>query len=396
LHRITPSGIMAPGKRAAEQDASRPKRVRVTRHVELVDPVAKQCHTVAEALQSASLPPVIKEAMVAVIPNALAMGQDERHDFQEQMVQTIGNTLHGVEADLHMRLAEAGGGVQEAEKRAEELKHEQALAEDAVLAAFEQSLQKKRALAQTAMKFREAKQALAEARQAQQEGCKEVKKLLGDCEVLTLAMKRFEPLKNGALEPPHSIQEAEHLLNSLKDRLELNDTLSAALPTALVTPILERSSFTTMVVHQFGDSLQANIEDLGERCKAEQSSKQVLADAVLIAEKAFEVAAEHQMEAADVYTSEKDAYGVKTKEVHDKKKAVRETRPLIRKCESSLAELQIKLDKFQKGPLDAFEKLQCRKQEASENTVIAAPESEATAAAEQDAEPDAATLVMTA
>merc|ERR1711956_39220 len=236
-----------------------------------------------------------------------------------------------------------------------------------------------KALAQTAIKFRKAKQALAEARQAQQEGCKEVKKLVADCEVLTLAMTCFEPLKNGTLEPPHSMEAAQHLLKLLKDRLELDDTLSAALPTALVTPILERSSFTTMVIHQFGDVLKARVEDFEKRCEAEESSKQVLADAVLTAEKALELAAEHQMEAANVFTSENDAYGVKTKEVHDKKKAVREARPLIRKCESSLAELQIKLDEFQKGPLDAFEKLQSRRQEAQEDAVTEAAESEATA-----------------
>jgi len=258
------------------------------------------------------------------------------------------------------------------------------------------SLEKKKALAQTATKFREAKRALAEARQAQQEGCKEVKKLIGDSEVLTLAMTRFEPLKNGTLEPPKSGQEAEHLLNLLKDRLEVDDALSVALPTALVTPILERSSFTTMVIHQFGDILKARVQDFEERCKAAESSKQVLADAVLTAEKALEVAAEHQMEAADVYTSENDAYAMKTKEVHDKKKAVRETRPLIRKCESSLAELQVKLDEFQKGPIDAFEKLQCRRQETQEGAVSAAAESEATAVPAQDAESDAVTLAMNA
>merc|ERR1719433_2475555 len=108
------------------------------------------------------------------------MRQDERHDFQEQMVQTIGNTLQGVEADIQNQVAEAERGVQEAEKKAEELKQEQALADDAAKATLELSLEKKKALAQAAVKFRAAKRALAEARQTQDEGFKEVKKFAWD------------------------------------------------------------------------------------------------------------------------------------------------------------------------------------------------------------------------
>jgi len=241
-----------------------------------------------------------------------------------------------------------------------------------------------------------AKRALAEARQAQEEGCKEVKKFVVDCEALTLAMARFEPLKNWTIEPANSKEEAEHLLNSIKGRLELDETLSAALPAALVTTISERSSFTTMVVHQFGDILKARIEDLGEKCKAEESSKEAFAAAVLAAEKDIEIAAGHQMEAADIFTAENDAHGAKTNAVQQLKKAVRETRPLIRKCESSMAQLQMKLEKFQKGPLEAFEKLQCRKQETSEDAVTAAPESEATPVSAQDAEAAIATPATTA
>jgi len=311
---------MAKGKRGAEQEAPKPKRVRAP-----LDPVVKECHTVAEALRCADLPPVIKEVLVAVIPNALAKRQDERHDFQEQMVQTIGNTLQGVEAGIQNQLAEAERGVQEAEKKAEELKQEQAVAEDAAKATFELSLEKKKALAQAAMKFRVAKRALAEARQTQEEGFKEVKKFTLDCEVLNSAMTRFEPLKNWTLEPAKSKEEAEHLLSSIKGRLELDETMSAALPSALVTPISERSSFTTMVVHQFGDILKARIEDLGDRCKAEESSKEALTAAVFAAEKDVEIAAGQQMEAADVFSAENDAYGAKMKVVQDLKKAVRES-----------------------------------------------------------------------
>merc|ERR1712129_118370 len=141
-----------------------------------------------------------------------------------------------------------------------------------------------------------------------------------------------------------------------------------------------------MVVHQFGDILKARIEDLGKRCKEDDSSKEVLAAAVLTAEKNVETAAGHQMEAADVFTAENDAYSAKMKSVRDLKKAVRDKGGARRKCESSLAQLKIKLDQFQKGPLEAFEKLQCRKQETSEDAVTAVPESEATAVSVQDTE----------
>mmetsp|Transcript_15348 Transcript_15348/g.30203 ORF Transcript_15348/g.30203 Transcript_15348/m.30203 type:complete len:389 (-) Transcript_15348:106-1272(-) len=388
---------MAPkGKRGAEQDMPKPKRGRGSRQEEPLDPVAKQCHTVAEALRSADLPPVIKEVLVNVIPHSLAMRQDERHDFQEKMVQSIGKTLHSVEADLKKAAADAETEVKEMEAKVEELKQEQALAEEAAKATFELSLQKKKVLAQAATEFREAKQVLAKARQAEEEGSKELKKFALDSEALTLAMTRFEPLKNWTVEPANSKGETEQLMNSLKGRIELDETLSAALPTALASPISERSSFTTMVVHQFGDILKARIEDLEEKCRSEESSKATLAAALHTAEKALEVAAGHQMEAADAFITENDAYSAKTTAVQSQKKAARETRPLIRKRESLSAQLQVKMNTFQQGPLEAFEKLRSRQQEASDNAVAAPPESEATAISAHDAEADIATPVTTA
>jgi len=388
LHTDAPTGIMARGKRGAEQDVSKTKRGRLAQHVEHSDPVAEQCHTVAEALQSATVPPVIKEMLVDVIPNALAVRRDERHRYQEQMVETIGNTLHSVEADIQSKLSEAEKRWQQAETTAEELKREQALAEQAAKATSDLSLEKKTALAQTALKFREAKHGLTEARQAEQAGIQEVNKFAKDIEILALAMNRFEPLKNGTLEPTHAIQEAEHLMNLIEGRLELDATLCAALSNALITPILERSSFTMMVVHQFEDSLRAQIEDLQKQYKTKESSKAALATAVLTAEQVLEIAVGQQIEAATAFTKENDAHDAKTKLVNDKKKALRDTKPLIRKCASSLAELQVELDNFHQGPLEAFEKLQCRTKETLENTATAAPEGEEAELA-QDAEIEA-------
>lgn len=212
---------------------------------------------------------------------------------------------------------------------------------------------------------------------------------------MTFATTRFEPLKNGTFEPAQNIQEtAAHLMNSLKGRLELDEGLSAALPAALATPILARSSFTTMVVHQFEELLMSQIKDLKKRCEAKESSREGFAAAVLTAEKAVESAVAHQMETADAFTKEKDALGVKTQTVQDKTRAVRNRRPLIRNCESSLAVLQIELDEFQKGPLETFGKLQCRTKEAPGNAMVAAPQGEGTAAPAQDAEAGSAKPAM--
>jgi len=376
LHETTPGGVMAKGKRGSVQEEPAPqqKKGRLARNAEPVDPVAQQCHAIAEALQSADLPLMIKDTLVAVMPNALATSKDDRHSYQEQIVQTIGNTLNGLEADIQRRLAEAEAQLKEAEAKAEELKQEQVLAQEAVHAQSELLLEKKKTLAQTAMKLREVKRSLAEARDAEHAGCREGNKFVEDCESLTLAMTRFEPLKNGTFEPAQNIQEETvHLMNSLKGRLKLDEGVSAALPAALATPILARSSFTTMVVHQFEELLMSQIKDLKKRCEAGESSKEEFAAAVLIAEKVVESAVAHQMEAADAFTQEEDALGVKTQTLQDKTKAVRNTRPLIRDCESSLAVLQVELDRFQEGPLESFGKLQCRIKEAPENAMVAAP-----------------------
>eukprot|EP00419_Tripos_fusus_P008715 CAMPEP_0172662402 /NCGR_PEP_ID=MMETSP1074-20121228/5343_1 /TAXON_ID=2916 /ORGANISM="Ceratium fusus, Strain PA161109" /LENGTH=381 /DNA_ID=CAMNT_0013478315 /DNA_START=48 /DNA_END=1193 /DNA_ORIENTATION=+ len=367
-------------KRGPEEDAPRPKRSRALRQKEPVDPVAKQCNTISEALHSAALPSLAKETLDAVILHALALHREDRHDYQEQMVQALGNTLQDLEGDLRKRLAEAERELQEVIAKAEDLKQEQADAEESAKAALNVSLEKKEALAQTALKFREAKRGLEEARRAEEVGCKEFHKFAGDSEVLALALTDiFEPLKNGTLKPAQRIQEAEQLMSSLRGRLELDATLEKTLPKALITPISERSSFTTMVVHQFEETLVAHIEDLRSGCEAEDSSKEVWKAAVLSAEKVFETADGHQRAAAKTFTADNDFHKRQTQVVNEKKKAVRDTRPLVRNCESSLAELQIKLDDFQKGPLEAFKMLQCRAKPLVEGALMPAPEGEATA-----------------
>jgi len=386
---------MAKGKRGAAHDAPQQKRGRLARNAEPVDPVAQQCHAIAEALQSADLPLMIKETLVAVMPNALAVSKDDRHNYQEQIVQTIGNTLNDIEADIKRRLAEAETQLKEAEAKTEELMQEHVLAQEAASAQSELLLEKKKPLAQNARKLREVKRSLAEARDAEHAGCREGNKFVEDCESLTLAMTRFEPLKNGTFEPAQNIQEeTAKLMNSLKGRLELNEGLSAALPAALATPILARSSFTTMVVHQFEELLMSQIKDLKKRCEAEESSREGFAATVLTAEQVVESAVAHQMEAAEAFMKEKDALGVKTQTVQEKAKARRNSYPLKRNCESSLAELQIELDSFQTGPLETFGKLQCRTKEAPENAMVAAPEGKGTAAPAQDAEAGAAMPAM--
>jgi len=374
-------------KRGAEQVAApKAKRGRASKQVVPVDPVAKQCHAIAEALQSADLPLMVKEMLVAVMPNAFANDKDERHDYQEQMVQTIGNTLNGIEADIQKQLTEAETRLKTVESTEEELKQEQSLAQDNVKTQHDLLLEKKKALAQSAAHFREAKRSLVEARAAEHDGCKEGKKVVEDLEVLTLAMQQFDPLKKGSVEPAQSIVEIANLMNSLKGRLVLDETLSVALPDALATPLLNRSSFTTMVVHNFEDLLIGHIQDLKKRCEAEESAKQGFAAAVLAAERALESVAAQQMEAADVFTKETDELDTKTRMVNDKKKAVRDTRALIRNCQSSLAEVQIELDKFHQGPLDAFGKLQCRTKEAApESLAVAVPEGKDAAAPESPA-----------
>jgi len=284
----------------------------------------------------------------AVIPHGLAMRQDEEHDGQEQMSQILGDIPHDREADLLKRLAEEERRLQEAERKIEELRQEEVVAEDAVKAASELLLEKKAALAQTAFKFRVAKRNLAEERQAQQAVCDKFKKFASDSDVLTHARTHFfEPLKTGTLPLAHSVKKVDMLMRSIGGRLELDDALSAALPKALVAPISERNSFTSMVVHEFEQTLVAGIEDLRMQCKAGDSLIEARAAAMCTAQQALALVDGNQMEAAQVFTEANDAHNARREAWNEKKEALRNTRLLLRECESSLAELQVEVGKSQ-------------------------------------------------
>lgn len=296
---------------------------------------------------------------------------DEQGEDQEQTCQATANNPRGFGADFPKKLAEAERRLHEAESKVVELKQEQAAAEEAAKATSDLLLEKKAALAQTAMIFRVAKRKLAEARRAHEADCEDLNKFAADRDVLAHASTNlFPPLKNGTLEPADIIQSTELFMKLIEGRLELDDALSAALPKALVTPVMERNGYTTMVVHEFEKTFHAHLDDLRMRCVAEESLSEARAAPVLSAEQALALADEKQSEAAEVFTEENNIHNLRSSLLNEKKEALHDAMLQLRECESSLAELQGEKDKLQ-----VSEELQNQAKEGPDDAVTAAFES---------------------
>jgi len=325
------------------------------------DPVEEKCTLVLKTLQSAGLPPLACELLEKVLPLSLAICQDQRHGFQERMMVATGAALSAREAELQRQVEAAQGKVEAAVTAAQEAKDSVAAAEAGCRAQQEAVAAAKALLVDAAVAFRAAKGELAAAREAQSLGEVERAAAVGSRNTLERAARElFQPLKQGLLEQGAAAEKAAELLRSLEGIVDLAESLAAALPKALATPLAERSAFNNMVMQQLEDFLSKHSAQLQEAIEAGEPARAQCAAASQATQVALETASGAQVEAAAAFTAAREALEAQERDAAAAKQAVRDAGAQLRRLESSLGEAQVELDGFSCG-LRAFGEL-CSRQ----------------------------------
>jgi hypothetical protein len=318
----------------------------------------EQCGVVAEAVQAADLP----KAVVGMLSNktllkdCLAVPKEERHAFQEQVIQMITEVMESLEAALTTKITDAEKKVASSDEDKASKEAAEKAASEALEAKKTAAEEAKTASAEAIEAAKAAKAALTKAKEEQEEGDAELEAAGTKKEKVEAGKGFLEALKAGTLEEGKVSEAVEELVAVAKD-FGFDGTMITTLPSALSKAPSDRGAFDEMVFTQADDALVKQIATLadtianGETGKAARAAKVTEATTALEAAEAASTAKkEAKTEAAAAQKEADTAFKAAAKEVKGHG-------PLMKQCQKDLESTKSDLVEFCEGPKATFSEL---------------------------------------
>lgn len=339
---------MAPMKRSASTAAGGKKK-------KVAAGVEQQCKVVAEALADAeAFPKPVLQMLSASVKQCLGVPKEERHSFQEQVIDMVRNVLTSVQSGMEEQIQAAEQKVASAdgEKSTRDAAAEAAAAVHAQK--VEATAAAKAQVAATAEAQKAAKEAMVAAIKEQQAGDAELNAAAAKLEKLTSCKADcFEPLSVGSLEAAPA-NEAVSTVSQIGKEFKFDSSMLTSLPSAILKRPDQRGSFDVLVISQAAEELQKHVAGLEQVLAAGAPPKQQRADKVAQTSAASEAAVAAAQAAKDAL---KAAQGEEKEAEQAKKaaaKAVQSFMPEMKQVASGLDELKTELDAMKDGPVTAF------------------------------------------
>jgi len=260
---------------------------------------ADKCKSLATAItDSATLPSDVVAILTDLLPHSLGQPKDKRHRFQEQAVQATDRVIQGIEESLKKKIEDAKNELHEAKHRAAPCEAAVTEAEEKLRTAKETFARETKALAQTALAFRAARNAVQDALKAQESGDEEFKVAAQKkSELQAIIDDSITPLQAGTVEDLEVCKElCKALVATLK---ELDGTFDEAMLMVLESSFAKvpsaRSMFDTMAIGQLDKYMAEKIQPLDATLQSGEVGKQQRAADVQAAQKSLEVATGTQM-----------------------------------------------------------------------------------------------------
>eukprot|EP00747_Dinoflagellata_sp_TGD_P026487 gnl/TRDRNA2_/TRDRNA2_131969_c0_seq4.p1 gnl/TRDRNA2_/TRDRNA2_131969_c0~~gnl/TRDRNA2_/TRDRNA2_131969_c0_seq4.p1 ORF type:complete len:413 (-),score=130.98 gnl/TRDRNA2_/TRDRNA2_131969_c0_seq4:361-1479(-) len=338
-------------KRPAASDASGAKKRGKSE-------VAMKLATVNEAIQSASLPKVVKAMLVEVAEGSLGVFKEERHACQEEVVAMIGETLASIQAGLQKEIDEKQKMVDGADQLKASRQTALTEAEKAQAAATTDLAAKKEAVEASNAASKAAKAALSSAESAQAEGIKACADAVGKKDALEACFKdSFTPLKEGTVTVKSDTKLHKKLLASLLavcKKFEFEAEQVKVLPTILKKDPSERTSFESAAVTDLHEILSSSIKKYDETVQGAETTKATNEAAVKAATEANDAATAKLLQDQDHLKEAKAALKAADAASQAAKSAVSSFSSDFLQMQLQVAASKDDLDAFKTGPLGAF------------------------------------------
>lgn len=370
---------MAPTKRIASSPVRHAKKARKD---PLAEKLKEQLREVMGALSGAEITSEIEKMLSVVLPLSLGEYSDQRHRFQQQVVDGIEGLLGQVEASLVQDVAEkkAARDTAAAEKPSKD--KDAAVAAERLTAKVAEVHRLKVALADIATAFRVARSALTDAEEAKVvdgQKARDAEKKKAD---FVLALADLHALKASAPDDAAIKKKASELMSLLK-KYKFEESMMIALPAALAKAPDARGQFDLMAINQLEGEIDKLILEM-DGILAAAVPGQAKCDA------AIKKAQDHLADMRGKQRAAAKAFDVASKEQSEceatsaaAQKAVRDTAKASQKLEKALHNAEVEVELYGQGPKETFQALQQRvtpppaPEEEEEVAVAASPAAEA-------------------
>jgi len=263
------------------------------------DAVAEKCALVAGALTEAAFlsPSVVK--MFGPLTYTLGVPKAERHVFQAQVVDMVGEALDGIQKAMEENIVKAQEKV---DSFAEEQTKRVAVSTEAnqrLAELVDESSKKKTALSEATNEVKAAQAAQKTAKEAQINGQIEFQQAAGKMAALEKLMSdHFEPLKEGSLQSKAAIKTSVTEVVQYGRLNDIDASIVSMVP-KVFKPVEERGTFDALVIGQIGDALTGKLVALRKLIDEGDTVKTSCADALATAKTAVEaaIARKHQCQA---------------------------------------------------------------------------------------------------
>jgi hypothetical protein len=355
---------MAPSKAAASNaNLKRKEGVRPA-------PVAKRPKVEAWAsiqnvIEASDLSEETQTIILESLPLSLGEFADKRHKFQEQMVDAIGDVLKEMETSLIADVTNAQSERDESENKRSKIDADVSETAKSLDAKNAQVQQLKKCLANDALAFRSAKEALKEAEEAKLNEEFEVRASQRKKEEYATMLEQLEFLKNAAPEDPEAQKKNASLLASIKKHA-FEDSMLIALPEALRKPSDARGQFDKLTIDGLQTELNKRTAQQDAIISAFAPTEQKLTSAIEQAHVVLDASSATLRKSASTFQKASDEQATCTADAAAAIKAQKDfgtsQRRLNRACDTAQAELEV----FREGPLAKFLELKARKEPVPE------------------------------
>lgn len=335
---------------------------------------------VAKGLElAATLPESAKGMLIDMLETSLGVLKEQRHRHQVEVVRIIGEALASEESDLQAQVEEIKAKISNCETTKASLATKCSEREGELEARARTTLEKKRALADAAREYRCAVEAAAVAEAQEGDADRQAQKAIKNKELLEGALSEsVRPLTEGVVEAA-AVQEKVDNLMQLLGKFDLEKSIIAALPTALLKVPSSRGSFDTMVLTQLEEEVAKRVAALEVAIKDAEPTKAAHIEAFSEAQRSLAEAKQKQLDAATAYTGAHEEEKLQEGELYGTRQSLQQVHKEATKLHRELRKAEAALEAFGSGPHSAYHQLV----EAGEQAVEAAAEpatTEATAA----------------
>jgi hypothetical protein len=323
------------------------------------DPMQEQFREIIAAWEKAPASEEVKKMLAEILPNSLGEYSDQRHKFQERVVDAVAGIMAEAEAAFSKEINDTRSQQAEAAKEKPLRDTEAAEATAKVDAAKTETQRLKVLLAESAIAFRTRTDSLADAVESKKldaQKSQEASKKKADFET---ALEDLVFLKTIALEEPEAKKKHDELSLLLK-KYKFEESMMIALPAALAKAPDSRGQFDTMVFEQLEAEIgkkTAEQESILVAAKPEQDKCEAV---VREAQDHLNEARATQRLAAQNFDTASKHQSTCEEALNTSQKTLRGLTNSLKRLEKAVYEAEAELEIFQQGPMEAFKTLRTR------------------------------------